>query len=138
MNRLETLHEIRGYSPYWLSISDLADCGEPDRRDSPGALLLTSTRDAFLTWMENHPEATADDICEGVSEIVQDQVDYRTHGKWQEFVDLCAYEEEPETGPWPSDLDEAADAALNQILERMVFAFARMIEEAEEPEGDDA
>jgi hypothetical protein len=132
MNRVETLAEIRDYSAFALADSDLADCGSPDDRASSGAVLLTRTRNAFLEFIDANPEATADDIRDDVSTIVADMVSIYTHERWQQFVDLAAYSEEPEGGEWPTNLNEAATAALYQILERMVYAFAQMIEDAEE------
>lgn len=138
MNRTETLAEIKGYSAFWLSGSDLADCQFPDLSDSPGGLLLTHTRDAFLSWMQGNPEATRDDILDACGQIIDDMVSIYTHERWQQFVDLGAYNEESESGEWPDDLTEAAAVALYQILDRMVGAFAEMIDEAEEePEEDD-
>jgi hypothetical protein len=138
MNRIDTLAEIRDYSAYALSDSDLADCGSPDTRESAGALLLTRTRDAFLEFIDSNPEATADDIREDISTITGDMVSIYTHERWQQFVDLAAYQEESETGEWPTDLNDTAAAALYQIIERMVFRFADMIEKIEEDEDDDA
>jgi hypothetical protein len=135
MNRSETLTEIREYSPYALSVSDLADCAEPDTRESAGALLLTRTRDAFLEFISTNPDATGDDIRDDISAITDDMVSVYTHERWQQFVDLGAYQEESETGEWPSDLNDTAAAALYQIIERMVYRFAAMLDEAEE--GDD-
>ncbi len=131
MNRNETLAEIRNYSARDLSNSDLADCGRPDAPDSAGALLLAETRKSFLTFIDDSSQAMPDDIRENAGEIVDGDVSIYTHQKWMEFVDLAAYAEEPEDGEWPSDLDERADAALYQILERMVYRFADMLAEAE-------
>lgn len=136
MNRNETLAAIRDYSAYALSDSDLAGCGSPDSRESAGALLLTGTRDAFLKFVGSKPEATADDIREDVSAVTADMVSIYPHERWQQFVDLAAYQEESETDEWPGDLNDAATVALGQIIERMVFAFAQMIDDAEEDEDD--
>lgn len=132
MNRVETLAEIRDYSAFALADSDLADCGSPDDRKSPGALLLTRTRGAFLEFIDGNPQATADDIREEVGTITADMVSVYTHEKWKQFIDLGAYLEESESGEWPSELDAHADIALYQILDRMIYAFAQMIEDAEE------
>jgi hypothetical protein len=137
MNRNETLAAIRDYSPHALSGRDLADCGSPDTHESAGALLLTQTRDAFLRFIDSNPEATGEDIRDDVSAITGDMVSVYTHERWQEFVDLAAYQEECEFGEWPADLSDAAGLALYQILDRMVSALARMIDDAEE-DGDNA
>lgn len=138
MNRAETLAEIRDYSAFALSDNDLADCGSPDARDSEGAKLLDRTRNAFLEWIDANPTATGDDIREDVGTIVADQVSVYTHTKWLQFTDLAAYNEEPEAGEWPSSLDDAATTALYQVIERMVYGFAAMIDDAEEDDAEDA
>jgi hypothetical protein len=131
MNRKEVLTEIREWSVFALADSDLADCGSPDNHESPGARLLIATRDAFLEYVATKPDATGEDVRDDVSDIAADLVSVYTHERWQQFADLAAYQEEPESGEWPQDLTAAAEVALYQIVERLVFALAQRLDDAE-------
>lgn len=138
MNRIDTLAQIRDHSAYALSDRGLADCASPNSRESAGALLLTRTRDAFLEFVESNPDATADDIRNDIRTITADMVSIYPHERWQQFIDLAAYQEESEIGQWPSDLTETASAALYQIIDRMVYRFADLIADIDEDGGVNA
>lgn len=129
------LQEIRELSAYALSDSDLADCGTPDTQDSPGAKLLTSVRDAVVEAIERGYTTLDDADYDGTVAGIADQApSIWTHEKWAQFLDLCAYQEEPETGEWPTDLDNAASVALYQIAERLARQLWKQYEPAEELE----
>jgi len=119
------LEEIRELNAFWLS--DRAGCGTPDDADSAGAKFLCSVRDSFVEAAEGgrfdseEPSDVAHEIADGAP-------DYRTYTRWKEFVDLAAWQEEPESDEWPSDLTEAAAVALYQIAERLVGALHSELE----------
>lgn len=108
------------------SLAKTADCAAPDNNESAGAILLYSVRDNLLEAFDysmgdepveiNEPEDT-------VTEIADAAPDVYTHQRWQEFVDLAAYQEECELGEWPNDLTDAAGIALYQIAYRLAAAM---------------
>lgn len=126
---MATLAEIKEWT-YALSSKDMADCGDPDSRESEGMEFLTSVRDSVVEGIEDGtfvPEDDGRDDDNGaVHQIADNAPDVYTHKRWQEFVDLQAYQEEPEmTDEWPEDLTDAAGVALYQIAERLVYAILR-------------
>lgn len=113
-----------------LSVWDLyrhANCGRPDSSSSPGAEFLHYVRDEVVrVWQR------LDDPVE------LDESDEAPVIKWQEFVDLAAYNESPEMSEhWPSDLDEAATLALYQIADRLACYLFQELKEWHEEQGDD-
>lgn len=123
---MATLEEIKEWT-YALSGKDMADCGDPDSCESAGMDFLTSVRNATVEGIEDGTFDPADgdrDNYDGeVHTIADNAPSIYTHTKWRQFVDLCAYQEEPESGEWGSDLDNAASVALYQIAERLVYAI---------------
>lgn len=125
------LDEIRELNAFRLS--DYAECGPPTRAESAGGMLLCSVRDGFIEAVEGG-RFDAEDIGDVSHEIADGAPDYRTYTRWQEFADLAAWQEEPESGEWPSDLTDAAAVALYQIAYRLVGALHS---ELETPDEDD-
>lgn len=126
---MATLDEIKEWT-YALSGKDLADCGDPDSLESAGMAFLTSVRDAVVEGIEDgtfDPDSDErDDYSGEIHTIADNAPDIYTHRRWQEFVDLAAYQEEPEIdGTWPEDLTQAAGVALFQIAERLAYAILR-------------
>jgi hypothetical protein len=125
-----TLTEIKEWT-YVLSSKDMADCGDPDSRESAGMEFLTSVRDAVVEGIEDGTfvsdgDGSSDNDNGAVHQIADNAPDVYTHTRWKEFVDLAAYLEEPEiSDAWPEDLTEAAGVALYQIAERLVYAILR-------------
>src|SRR5262245_1287171 len=110
------IEEIRGLTAFRLA--DVAECLCPDSPDSPGALFLTSVRDAWIEAIEDGP--VHDDQ---IHEIADNAPDVYTYQRWCEFVDLGAWQEEAEACEWPKDLTDAAGVALYQIAERLCWAL---------------
>lgn len=120
------LQDIRDLSPF--DLAQEAGCAEPDSRDSAGAEFLIGVRDAVVEILEEDP---ANDDWHGVAD---DAPSIFTRRRWLEFVDLCAYEEEPEIVSWPDDLTDAAAVALYQIADRLAYALADQFEAKVEDE----
>lgn len=73
-------------------LANIADCGTPDRLDSPGALVLLSVRDRVAEYLANPDDDTED----AAHEIADGSPSIYTHELWTEFVDLAAYNEDDE------------------------------------------
>lgn len=118
-----SLGEIRELTAYHLS--NMADCASPDSLTSPGALMLESVRDSIVGNIEGG-HITLDNLDDNgqLHEIADAAPSVYTHSKWSQFLDLCAYAEEPESGEWPQDLDKTADIALYQIADRLAHVLA--------------
>lgn len=133
-----TLDEIRELNAFQLAADDLAGCGTPDSSESAGATLLFDVRNGFVDYVTAHPGVTADNARDAVFYIVDGAVSIYTHTKWQQFIDLQAYQEEPESGEdWPADLDKASDYALAQIADRLAYALIGAWEESQDEADED-
>jgi hypothetical protein len=130
---MTTLAEIREYNAFHLAASDRADCMSPDSSDSPGAVLLLRVRDAFVEAYEAGRFDT-EDTNDVATEIANDLPSVYTYEKWKQFVDLGAWQEEAESGEWPTVLDDAASVALYQICERLFLALFNELETTDEDE----
>lgn len=114
-----TLDDMKDASAYILA--DMAQCETPDAHGSPGAKFLISVRDEVVRAIEDR-RITLDDFDDhGQSHsIADDAPSIYTHERWRQFVDLGAYQEEPEfDDAWPKDLNQAAAVALYQIADRL-------------------
>lgn len=105
-----------------FQLARLAECGDPDNAESPGAAFLASVQDSV-----NEQRGYADggvidpDI---ISEIADSAPDVYTHTLWSEFVDLQAYQEDPtELGCDASDMEQCARVCLYIIAERLAQAL---------------
>jgi hypothetical protein len=117
------------------TLADMADCASPDTLESPGAKFLERVQDDV-----NERDAdsfSGDYLHDAAHEIADNAPDVYTHARWLQFADLCAYNEEPEQGEWPSDLTNAAGIALYQIAYRLAVKLLEDRLEAVEDEGDD-
>lgn len=111
-------------------LARLADCHSPDSPTSPGALLLLSVQDAALEDREGQEDR--EDL---VSEIADAAPSICTHQMWLEFVDLCAYSENPaELGAEGADMDSQARTCLYLIAERLARRLLTDPDESEETE----
>lgn len=130
--RLKAVRGIRALTslnPYQLA--DMADCGTPDegrnrhrKRWSPGAKFLANVRDAVVEAIRDGSITPDDRDDRGqIHEIADAAPSVYTHARWQQFVDLTAYDEEPEHGDWPDSLTDAAGIALYQVAERLCNAL---------------
>src|SRR5882672_8707109 len=84
------IFELNSLTVY--NLADMADCYVPDSLDSPGALLLKDTRDTFTAnltaeWLDRFHDGGSDMI----AEIADQAPSVYAHARWQEFVDLGAY-----------------------------------------------
>jgi hypothetical protein len=117
------------------SLARDAECGDPDSTESAGALLLTGVRDAVLDLFD------ADDINDGsdtIHEIADGAPSVYTHRRFQEFVDLQAYQEDPtELGSDGSDMTEAAGICLYIIAERLARSLWDELAEAAAEDEDE-
>lgn len=114
-----TIDEMNDASAYILA--DMAQCETPDTNGSPGAKFLISVRDEVVRAIEDR-RITLDDFDDhGQSHsIADDAPSIYTHERWRQFVDLGAYNEEPEyDDAWPKDLNQTAAVALYQIADRL-------------------
>lgn len=105
-------------------LAGYAECGTPERPDSPGAQFLLAVQDdAREAWNE----ATNDDRLDLTDEahmVADDAVPIYTHDVWATFVDLAAYQEDPtEHGTDGSDMEQAAKMCLYMIAERLAITL---------------
>lgn len=125
MEIVTILEDIEGYTSYTLA--GMANCSAPDSLSSPGARMLDSVRDGVVDLIKRG-EITLDDFDDNgqLHEVADGGPSiYNTHTLWREFVDLAAYQEEPEFDEdWGTDLNKAAATALYQICSRLAFALA--------------
>ncbi len=138
----EILDEIKARSAYALSCD--ADSGSPDSLESEGALFLTRTRDHLI---DNIEYLLGDDktLAEAVEEILDDSHEIAdgapsiyTHTMWKQFVDLCAYNEDPtELGAEADDMGRCASTCLYIIADRLVHTLLGEIESVLRDEEDD-
>jgi hypothetical protein len=114
-----TLDDMRDASAYVLA--DMAQCESPDTNGSPGAKFLISVRDEVVRAIEDRRITLEDFDDHGQSHsIADDAPSIWTHERWRQFVDLGAYNEEPEyDDAWPKDLNQTAAVALYQIADRL-------------------
>lgn len=118
------------------SLAELADVASPDNTESPGGKWLSSIRHAAI---EGHDRiGTGEEPYDIAHELADDGVPIYTHKKWSVFLDVCAYQEEPEQGEWPSDLDKVASVALYQIAERLILAIWDGISNGDYDPDDDS
>ena len=131
----EAIAEVQSWTTYRLASE--AECGNPDNLDSPGAQMLDSVRRDTL---ERIGYATDSDGVidfellrdEAVFEIGDSAPSVYNYPRWQEFVDLAAWQEDiDESGKRDDgtiDMTEQAGIALSQIAERLVNAILDFIE----------
>jgi hypothetical protein len=113
---LETIRECSVYE-----LAKLADCGMPDTKDSPGGTFLDLVRLGFIEEL-GRGEFSSDTLRDDTfHEIADSAPDTYTHARWQQFTDLCAYEEE--IPPDVTDWTEAASYVLAEIAYRLLRAL---------------
>ncbi len=100
-------------------LSNIAECSGPDKLDSPGAKFLLGVQDAVNELDEIDP----DNLYDPAHEIADSAPDVYTYPKWQQFVDLAAWQEDlSEYGPL-EDMDKGASICLYMIAERLAVAL---------------
>lgn len=102
-----------------FELARLADCVSPDSATSPGASFLDGVRRAVLDAV-----AYGQDRDDSIPEIADGAPSVYTHGRWQEFLDLAAYQEDPrELADGFKDMTDSAHACLYLIAERLASAL---------------
>lgn len=132
------LSTVQSWSIYRLATE--ADCGHPDTGESAGAVFLDRVRDNFCESVSGaladpmDDEWTLSEIldrmeADGVfNEMADNAPDAYTHRCWLQFVDLCAYEEDP--SDYVSDssgMTRLASACLYIIAERLITALCSAV-----------
>lgn len=114
-----SIEEIKAHGPYTLA--QMAETGSPDAKGSPGAIFLIDIRDAVVEAFEE--DGQVDERKQG--EIADGAASVMTHEKWQQWVDLCGYQEDlSEFGtPTKEGIGGIADLALYYIAYRLVTAL---------------
>jgi hypothetical protein len=111
------------------NLARLAECADPERLDSPGADFLASVRDEVIERIqyvlaEGQTVGVDSFMDEHGTEIADLAPDVYTYKRWQEFVDLAAWQEDPsELGSASDDMTEAAGACLYLIADRLIRAL---------------
>lgn len=127
--KLDEIKELHAYQ-----LARLAECGGPNTSGSPGAVFLEGVRDDLI---ERLGYETPDEIRDGdtLHEIADGAPDCYTQVRWNEFVDLGAWEEDLSElgGPGP-DMTVAAGMALYIIAERLVVT---LLDELGDDDDDD-
>lgn len=120
-----SIDEMKEASAFILS--DMAQCESPDTNGSPGAKFLISVRDKVVRAIEDRRITLEDFDDHGqCHSIADDAPSIYTHERWRQFVDLGAFNEEPEyDDAWPKDLNQAAAVALYQIADRLTSELCR-------------
>ena len=122
-------------------LANLAECASPDSDSSPGAKFLISVQDGVNDAhdMEQAADATSYDPtptewADQAAEIADNASDVYTHTLWLEFIDLCAYREDPsDLGVDAHDMEQAARVCLYLIAERLANVLFEQYNEDEVP-----
>jgi hypothetical protein len=138
----ETIQDIdnpRTWTAFRLANESDVQC--PDSPESAGARFLDSIRDNVVeAWDYNDQDMSEDAVSDMVAEVADNAPDIYTHQMWSEFVDLCAYSEDPsELGFDGSDMDQGARICLYMIAERCarIVADALVAMKDEDSEDDE-
>lgn len=125
-----------------------AGCASPDSPTSPGAAMLESVRGDLLERIEYAVDGdeigTADDLNDWANdarhEIADNAPDVYTYQRWQEFLDLAAWEVEDDAAELCGDdapMTDLAGVCLYLIAETLVGALVEIVAEAWEELDDD-
>lgn len=115
----------------------MANCGQPDGRESPGNRFLDDVRDDCIEHIRTDgmtPGALHDKAGELAGQAVYDLESRGTYRKWLTFTDLCGWQEDLSNLGYEYQPDEGlgkgADLALYAIAERLVTKIADEWEES--------
>ena len=125
----------------------LADCADPDRHDgigydpdagtanpSPGAKFLRSVETATYEAIDHAGEDFDPDNFD-THEIADGAVPVYTSERWAVFVDLAAWQEDPDGLDAGGDMTDRAGVYLYMIAERLASAI--VAERAADDEGEE-
>src|SRR5436190_19201503 len=119
MSLREALEEVGNLNTEQLA--DLAESLMPE--EAEGEDFLNKVKEAVVRQYENF-NGQIEDEAGFTFDIANSAPSDFVKQRWREFVDLGAYNEEPEvTDNWPRNLNEAAGVALYQVAERLVYAL---------------
>jgi hypothetical protein len=135
MNRFEIASTVARLNIVDLAVfrlSSMAGCSTPDSPDSAGADLLNRVRTGFLEALDNYADlledvTAADDIRSTLDTAEHETADgapsVMTYPKWQQFVDLEAYQVNAADylGGGIEDMGDAATTHL-YVIGRVWFA----------------
>lgn len=135
----EFVSEVGKESGYDLSGQFRADTGaSPDSPRSAGAQFLMDIRDAVIEGIkdETFTPGGEHDYNGAVHQIADNAPDVHTYPKWQQFIDLAAWEEDLEISLDAGlTMDEMASLALCNIAQRLAGAILAEFDQLEG--GDD-
>ena len=125
------------FTPYELA--RFAECTSPDSNESPGARFLESIQDDVNDRLtDGAPIGNDEWIMDAVSEVADNAPDIYTHAMWLEFIDLCAYREDPsDLGADGSNMESAARLCLYIIAERLASALFEEARDSDDEEDDE-
>lgn len=115
-------------------LASMADCASPDSEDSYGGKFLLGVQRDTAEHVANGGDA--DDL----HEIADAAPHTYTYQKWQEFVDLAAWNEDlDELGGLSSceSMEKAAGLSLYLIAHRLAAALIEEWDDDDEEEDDD-
>ena len=115
-------------------LARLAECSSPDNLSSAGARFLTSVQNSVNDALSDGETLESAEYNNRLHEIADAAPDVYTYTRWQEFVDLEAYNEDPTELAVTTNLTETAGICLYMIAERL----ARALFEAAEGGSDNA
>jgi hypothetical protein len=104
--------------PTVWQLARMAECSDPDANDSAGARFLDSVYDSTMEALAYGPVDQ-----EEVFEIADAAPDVYTCQRWQEFVDLAAWQEDTSELGRGDDMTQEAGIALYLIAERLAWAI---------------
>lgn len=140
MNMQEWTTEVNDLGAYGLA--SMAECLSPDGHESEGALMLLSIRDDVVRHVVDG-QIDLDRGCGGASdcihEMADDAPDIYTYTRWQQFIDLGAWQEAEDASGLASsdDMTAMAGACLYLIAERLCVALLDMYEPTESGDDDE-
>lgn len=117
-----------------FELARMADTHSPDSSESVGAGFLTRVRDSAVESItdthETYPDFDGETLGDwllnngSISEIADNAPSIYTHERFQQLVDLCAYQEDvSELAGDETDMEKLAGVALYMVAERLVNAL---------------
>ena len=137
---IESLNSLNAYQ-----LARMADTRCPDTLESPGAEFLTGIRRDVVERLESALEACSEEELADLAyvnfaeafndsdeahEVADNAPSIWTHTRFQQLVDLCAYQEDvSELAGDETDMEKLAGIALYMVAERLVNALVSEVAE---------
>ncbi|NNM44517.1 hypothetical protein [Knoellia koreensis] len=133
------------------TLARLAEVGDPDRRDSPGAVFLLGVRDDIAERLRDDVLDTPGDLEHHVEEVAREALPVNTYGRWRAFADLCLWQDgyadevgllaeplAPAAEEWGEGdgLTYAASVLLEAVARRLALLLVKAAAEGLDDEGD--